>query len=392
MSISKKQIVETIYSYTLVIIFLVAIAYRGGRTHFFTKSDQIEVAVTLESVQNLFPEASSFYKNKLNIIEIKSGVKEIGEALVSTDFVTDNFGYGGVVPLLIGLDQNHHVVGVELLNSGETYDYLEYVTRAGFLHQWDKLSLRKVKEQDVDIASGATMSSNAIIKGMKKTSAVFHHSSIDNREKRSIRSIARDALFLVVVLLSLLFAFGKVNKKLRPFYMILVVVVIGIILNKALSQFLLYSWLIDGIPWVLNWQSVLLFILAIGVSFLGKRKYYCNYLCPMGALQELVNKVSPFKKRQVPHLWKNLSIKEAYLFFIAAMLLFGFVPQLNYLEPFMAFSFKIASYGFFIAGGAIVVLSLFFSKPWCSVCATGCLMDTISYKKQPINNIKDAKK
>ena len=74
------------------------------------------------------------------------------------------------------------------------------------------------------------------------------------------------------------------------------------------------------------------------------------------------------------------------------MLLFGFAPQLNYLEPFMAFSFKIASYGFFIAGGAIVIFSLFFTKPWCSVCATGCLIDTISYKKHAINNKKDAKK
>ncbi|WP_372641802.1 4Fe-4S binding protein [Ancylomarina sp.] len=392
MRISKKQIAESIYTYVLVVIFLVAIAYRGGRTHFFTKSDQIEVAVTLESVQNLFPEASSFLKNKLNIIEIKSGANDIGKALVSTDFVTDNYGYGGVVPLLIGLDKTHQVVGVALLKSGETYDYLEYVTKADFLHQWDKLALRQVKDHDVDIASGATMSSHAIIKGMRKTSAVFHHSSVDNWEKRSIRSMVKDALFLVVVLLSLLFAFGKVNKKLRPFYMILVVVVIGIILNKALSQFLMYSWLIDGMPWVMNWQTVLLFILAIGVSFIGKRKHYCNYLCPMGALQELVNKVSPFKKRQVPQLWKNLSIKEAYLFFIAAMLLFGFAPQLNYIEPFMAFSFKIASYGFFIAGGAIVIFSLFFTKPWCSVCATGCLMDTISYKKQPINNKKDAKK
>ncbi|MGQ1910755.1 4Fe-4S binding protein [Marinifilum sp. RC60d5] len=389
---SKKQIVETIYTYSLVILLLVAIAYRGGRTHFFTKSDQIEVTVSIESVQNLFPEASSFHKNKLNIIEIKSGLNDIGKALVSTDFVTDNYGYGGVVPLLIGLDKNHHVVGVELLKSGETYDYLEYVTKSDFLHQWDKLALRQVKEQDVDIASGATMSSKAIIKGMKQTSAVFHHLSIENSEKISVKSIVGDVLFLAVVLLSLLLAFGKVNKKLRPLYLILVVVVIGIILNKALSQFLLYSWLIDGIPWVLNWQSVLLFILAIGVSFIGKRKFYCNYLCPMGALQELVNKFSPFKKRQLPSKWQNVSIKEAYLFFIAAMLLFGFVPELNYFEPFMAFSFKIASYGFFLAGGAIVILSLFFTKPWCSLCPTGCFMDTISYKKQAINNKKDAKK
>lgn len=386
MRISKKQISNTIYLYTLVALLLAAVAYRGGRTHFFTQSDKIEVVVTLESVQNIFPEASSFQKNDINILYIKSGEKEIGEALLSTDFVTDNYGYGGIVPLLIGLDDKHHVAGITLLNNGETHDYLEYVTRGDFLQQWNNLSLREVQEHNVDGASGATMSSNAIIKGMKGTVAAFHHSPVDSWEKQPIKSMIKDALFLVTVLLSLLFAFGKASKRLRPYYMILVVVIIGIVLNKTLSLFLIHSWLLNGIPWVLNWQSVLLFILAIGVSFLGKRKYYCNYLCPMGALQELVNKVSPFKKRKLPHKWKNISIRETYLFFIAAMLLFGFSPQLNYFEPFMAFSFKIASYGFFIAGGIIVILSLFFSKPFCSLCPTGCLMDTISYKKQPLKN------
>lgn len=390
MSISKYQITETIYLYTLVVILLAAIAYSGGRRHFLNKTD-IEVVVTLESAKNIFPEASSFLKTN-NIIQVRSGEKEIGEALVSSDFVKDNYGYGGLVPMLIGLDDEYHVVGIALLNSGESHDYLEYVTRGDFLHQWDNLSLREVQEQKVDGAAGATMSSNAIIKGMKGTAAAFYDSPLIGREKQPIVSTIKDVLFLVVVLLSLLFAFGKANKRLRPYYMVLVMVVVGIALNKTLSLFLMYSWLLNGIPWILNWQSVLLFILAIGASFLGKRKYYCNYLCPMGAVQELVNKVSPFKKRALPNKWKNLSIRETYLFFIAAMLLFGFAAQLNHFEPFMAFSFKVAAYGFFIAGGSIVVLSLFFSKPYCAVCPTGCLLDTISYKNQALKNTEDGKK
>lgn len=381
MRLSKTQLIQSLYTLTVVAILLIAIAYRGGRTHLFLKSDVVEVTVDLEGVQKIFPEASAFQKNKHNIIKVKSGTNDIGEALVSTDFVTDNYGYGGLVPLLIGLDNNGDVIGVELLDNGETYDYLEYVTRANLLQQWDNVALSKVQSHEVDIATGATMSSEAIIKGMKNTAAIFHNASVDHVQDRSVKSIIKDILFLVVVLLSLLFAFGKVNHKFRPFYMLLVVLVIGILLNKTLSQFLLYSWLIDGIPWVMNWQSVLMFVLAIAVSFLGKRKYYCNFLCPMGALQELVNRVSPFKKRALASKWQNVSINEAYLFFIAAMLLFGFTPQLNYFEPFMVFSFKIASYGFFIAGGSIVILSLFFTKPWCALCPTGCVMDTLSYKK-----------
>ena len=108
MRIQKKQITETIYLYTLVLILIAAVAYNGGRRYFFTKSD-IEVVVSLESVKNIFPEASSFKKNINNTLEVRSGEKEIGKALVSSDFVTDNHGYGGLVPLLIGLDEKNYV-------------------------------------------------------------------------------------------------------------------------------------------------------------------------------------------------------------------------------------------------------------------------------------------
>jgi polyferredoxin len=123
------------------------------------------------------------------------------------------------------------------------------------------------------------------------------------------------------------------------------------------------------------------FVLALILSFSGKRKFYCNYLCPMGALQELTNQFTPFKKRKLPTRFKDITAREFYLTLIAGALLLGFTPELSYLEPFMFFSFRIVGIGLIIFGLVVVVFSLFFSKPWCSVCPTGCLIDTISYQK-----------
>jgi polyferredoxin len=162
----------------------------------------------------------------------------------------------------------------------------------------------------------------------------------------------------------------------------------GLILNNLLSARLLHGWLLEGFAWRAHWQSIAVFILAIALSFAGKRKFYCNYLCPMGALQELTNKITPFKKRKLPDRFGGISTREIYLTLIAGALLLGFTPELAYMEPFMFFSFHIIGIGMILFGAAVVVLSLFFSQPWCTLCPTGCLMDTIPVYKEKYTESK----
>lgn len=194
-------------------------------------------------------------------------------------------------------------------------------------------------------------------------------------------ALIKDLSFLSLMMLSLVMVFKKGTAKYRTIYLFLVLAIMGLILNKALSVQLLHGWLLNGFSWRANWQSSVVFLLAFAISFVGKRKFYCNYLCPMGALQELTNKFSPLKRRKLPTRIMNITAKEIYLTLIAGALLLGLSPELSYLEPFMFFSFRVVGIGLIFFGVAVVVLSLFFNKPWCSVCPTGCLLDTISYQK-----------
>jgi polyferredoxin len=132
------------------------------------------------------------------------------------------------------------------------------------------------------------------------------------------------------------------------------------------------------------------FGLALALGLAGKRRFYCNYLCPMGALQELTNKLSPFRKRKLSGRFWGISSKELYLMLIAGALLTGFKPELAYLEPFMFFSFNIIGFGMISFGLVVVVLALFFHQPWCSLCPTGCLMDTIPFKQVKYTETKHA--
>lgn len=377
---NKQQIGATAYQYALILILLAALAYSGGRDFLFQK-DRAEVVVTLEEIQEIFPAAAFYTQNRHGIFDVYNNDRDkIGSALLSSDY-SQPFGYGGIVPLLIGVDDNLTITKIILLTNNETSDYIEAIYGNEFIGRWQGVSLEEAMKLQVDIVSGATHTSEAVIAGVRNSASSVMKSDASVITEPNLWALVKDLLFLSLMALSLVMVFKKGTAKYRTIYLFLVLAIMGLILNKALSVQLLHGWLLDGFSWRANWQSSVVFLLALAISFIGKRKFYCNYLCPMGALQELTNRFTPFKRRKLPTRFKGITAKEIYLTLIGGALLLGFSPELSYLEPFMFFSFRIVGIGLIFFGLAVIVLSLFYSKPWCSVCPTGCLLDTISYQK-----------
>lgn len=377
---NKQQAGATAYQYFLIIILLAAIAYRGGRDFLF-QNNELEVAVTLKDIQEIYPEATNFDQNSNGAFDVyNQRNNKIGSALLSTDY-SRQYGYGGLVPLLIGIDENLSITRIILLPNNETGYYIEAIYGDKFIGRWKGMNLKDAVQLQVDVISGATHTSKAVIAGVRQTASSVTGSGASLTAETNHRARVKDILFLSLMLFSLVMVYKRGMAKYRTIYMFLVLIIMGLILNIALSAQLMHRWLLDGFTWRSNWQSSLIFLLAFAISFAGKRKFYCNYLCPMGALQELTNHFTPFKKRKLPARLMGITAGEIYLTLIAGALLIGFAPGLSYLEPFMFFSFRIAGTLLIIFGLVIVLLSLFFTKPWCSVCPTGCLLDTISYRK-----------
>lgn len=377
---NKRQFGTTAYQYALILILLTAIAYSGGR-NFLLKKDVAEVIVKLENIQEIYPTADYYTQNRHRAFDVYNNDRDkIGSALLSSDY-SQPFGYGGIVPLLIGIDDNLKITKIVLLTNNETSDYIEAIYGNKFIGRWQGVSLEEAMKLQVDVVSGATHTSEAVITGIRNTASSVMKSDVSFITEPNLWALIKDLSFLSLMMLSLVMVFKKGTAKYRTIYLFLVLAIMGLILNKALSVQLLHGWLLNGFSWRANWQSSVVFLLAFAISFVGKRKFYCNYLCPMGALQELTNKFSPLKRRKLPTRIMNITAKEIYLTLIAGALLLGFSPELSYLEPFMFFSFRVVGIGLIFFGVAVVVLSLFFNKPWCSVCPTGCLLDTISYQK-----------
>lgn len=377
---NKRQFGTTAYQYALILILLTAIAYSGGR-NFLLKKNVVEVIVKLENIQEIYPTADYYTQNRHGTFDVYNNDRDkIGSALLSSDY-SQPFGYGGIVPLLIGVDDNLKITKIVLLTNNETSDYIEAIYGNKFIGRWQGVSLEEAMKLQVDVVSGATHTSEAVITGIRNTASSVMKSDVSFITEPNLWALIKDLSFLSLMMLSLVMVFKKGTAKYRTIYLFLVLAIMGLILNKALSVQLLHGWLLNGFSWQANWQSSVVFLLAFAISFVGKRKFYCNYLCPMGALQELTNKFSPLKRRKLPTRIMNITAKEIYLTLIAGALLLGFSPELSYLEPFMFFSFRVVGIGLIFFGVAVVVLSLFFNKPWCSVCPTGCLLDTISYQK-----------
>ncbi|MDA3865925.1 MAG: 4Fe-4S binding protein [Salinivirgaceae bacterium] len=382
---SKQQIETTVYQYSLILILLIAVAFRGGRDFLFQKNEK-EVTVTLEDIRDIYPKADYYTQNRHGAFDIyASNGDKLGAALRSSDY-SKQFGYGGRVPLLIGVDDSLTIAKIVLLPNHETGDYIEAIYGNKFIGKWQGVSLEDAMQLQVDIVSGATLTSNAVIAGVRHTASSVMKSDASVITETNLWTTIKDILFLSLMVLSLVMTYKKGTAKYRTIYLLFVLVIMGLILNSALSVQLLHGWLQSGFAWRANWQTGVIFILALALSFVGKRKFYCNYLCPMGALQELTNRFTPFKKRKLPTRFKGITAREVYLALIAGALLIGFTPELSYFEPFMFFSFRIVGIALIIFGIVVLVLSLFITKPWCSVCPTGCVIDNLSYQKA--KNIK----
>ena len=93
--------------------------------------------------------------------------KENGSVVVNTTTIAKNVeGYNGAVPVKIYIKKNK-IVKIEVLKNQETPKYLAKVKKA-LLTAWDGLSVKDAKAKQVDAVTGATFTSEAMIKNVQQ--------------------------------------------------------------------------------------------------------------------------------------------------------------------------------------------------------------------------------
>ena len=92
--------------------------------------------------------------------------KEDGMFVVNTTTIgKDVEGYAGPTPLKVYI-KNNKVEKIEFLKSPETPKYYVMVKKA-LLEKWNGLKVKDASKQQVDVVTGATFSSEAVIKNVQ---------------------------------------------------------------------------------------------------------------------------------------------------------------------------------------------------------------------------------
>ena len=129
-------------------------------------------AVTLSSGSSFnFPATITLFKLTISFLLMsfmadETMTKENGAIVINTTEIGKNVeGYQGPTPLKVYI-KNNMVEKIEFLKSPETPKYYDRVKK--FLQsKWDGLKVKEAREKEVDVVTGATYSSEAVIENVR---------------------------------------------------------------------------------------------------------------------------------------------------------------------------------------------------------------------------------
>lgn len=302
--------------------------------------------------------------------------------MLSSPYADKIRGFAGATPLLIALTSDMKVKQVLLLRNHETPKFAQHVRNSGLFSSWNGLGVSDALAKSVDAVSGATYTSTAVINSFRIRMAVLAHEKVSNALPVSIW-VKNGLLVLITLFAVLLFFRPRLARKWKLPLLIVSVIVLGFWQSAMLSIAQFVSWLHQGVPFSLQWGLFVVAVLSIALPLFTGKRFYCVYLCPFGALQELVGKVNK-KKYIIPYsLVQILLIVRKTLFVAIIMVIIaGIGFDIGDYEPFSAFNLSEAPIVALIVGCVSICLALFIQKPWCRfVCSLGQGLDLMASKK-----------
>ncbi|MEN3939808.1 4Fe-4S binding protein [Prosthecobacter sp. SYSU 5D2] len=348
--------------------------------------------ITLAEVQTLLPAAASLktapqYPGGFEVLDADQ--KRIAIA-VRTSPVTDTLiGYKGPTDTLMLLDASgQNLKKIALRRSYDTKRYVGYITGDQyFLNLFNDRSLEDLATLDFEEAriegvSGATETSWSMAEGLKRRAETL----LQQQPAGWLRKVTwrwQDWGHLAILASAFIMAFTRLRGRawLRHTHHALLVLYAGFIAGELLSQGLLAGWAAHGTPWRSAPGLLLLAAVALLGPVLTSKQLYCHHICPHGALQQLLARRLRWQWRVPAWLDKSLSqLPFLLLAFVFLTVILGLRVDLNDLEPFDAYVFRVAGLASIIIAVTGVIASLFTPLAYCKYgCPTGALFKLIRF-------------
>ncbi|OGV49070.1 MAG: hypothetical protein A2X49_05270 [Lentisphaerae bacterium GWF2_52_8] len=297
------------------------------------------------------------------------------------DFCSGVNGFGGPIKLLVRTDKSGVLENFVVLENKETPEYFRKLIKNKPVFFGKNIFSSSLSEP-LDTVSGATISSKALSEtlrtaGSRFAAEILNNEKLPERDTR-IGEPTQNLLLIVSLVLAgaALLLRMALTRNLRLAFLVVVFLFCGIIFGMQYSSQQVFSLIFLELPPFSFTLSLLLVLLPVVLTILFGN-FYCGYLCPFGALQELVGEFG--LKLQPGKLFFRIgrALKYFILLIIVVAASFGIVSQLadvDILRTFFIFDIKSSGLTFWFVA-FILASSFFYLRFWCrALCPSGAFL------------------
>ncbi len=372
-----------------------ALALRFGAAN---KASRFPEPVRVEEVVSYFPATVKLRPSRTHpsLLEAVDGngsaLGQVGRTSPHADGI---IGYQGPIDVLLFLENNGTLKAMQMRSSFENEPYADYPKDDYYLpslfvgRSIPQLAEMNETADQYEGVSGATMTSRAMAQGIVETARQWEAEQKRSEAKETwiVWGIGETGSFAVIILAGFV-AFTKRGKTkfFRRSLQVLLVCYLGLVNGDILSQSLFAGWAQNGVPWERAPILALLTLAALLVPMATGKAFYCHQLCPHGAAQQWMGKLSKSSLRLPVKLGKLLgTIPFILLILVLCVAITSSSFPLANLEPFDGYVWE-------VAGGiaiAILLISLttsaFVPMAYCRYgCPTGAALKLFEFG--PLDN------
>lgn len=311
------------------------------------------------------------------------------DTLLNYGVISSASGYGGPMTMLTIVSPEGIIIKAVLLDDSETPLYLKKVLAAGYpeVLQGKPVDTSLATYEEVDAVSGATRTTEGMILAVEKGMFQVGKNQLGFvvPQLEIIHFQWQDGLVVIVLLLAILAA-ARNMKKLRPWILVMTVLVLGFMENSSLTIGNYTSIIALKMPTFM--ERPIWYVMVVGVflvTLFWGRNFYCSWLCPFGAVQEGVYKALNLANYQPSPKLISIARKSRWFFlWLAVLLALGFNnPGIASYEPFSVFFDGDGNTSQWIIMLMILLFSIFILRFWCRCfCPMGAFLDFIASCKR----------
>ncbi len=359
-----------------------------------TTSLRFPDAITLDEVKKIEPQAAKLRESTTHpgSQEVLDATGETIALAVRTAPASDGVvGYKGPSDTFMLMDASGSTLrGIALRRSYDTDVYVGYVTGdPAFLKTFDGMALEQIANIDfakagVEGVSGATQTSYGIAEGVRiRAQSLLKEKEAKRGWWTRIRWRWQDTGHVVIIAAAFAMAFTRLRGVAwcRHGHHALLVLYGGFIAGEMLSQGLLVGWAAHGTPWRNAQGLVLLAAVALLGPVFTSKQLYCHHICPHGALQQLVARRLRFQWSPSKRIERVLTkLPFLLLAFVLLSVAIALPLNLNALEPFDAYVFRVAGWASIAIAVGGLLWSLVTPLAYCRFgCPTGALFKLLRF-------------